>query len=231
MYRLRAFNLMTVSTDRAGQSPAVLEFLKKQYASSPNKQFATADRAGLQAAWGAKWNLRAPLTMVIAPGGEVLYQKEGKVDILEVRRHHPRRHAGHARIHRLEGVLDGVPGGWEEARQVASSTSYLMLDSPVKIMPPTGLDKLKHIVVLMMENRSFDHMLGGLKATRPAHRRPRRRRVQSRHDRARRRVVQAERRSIRASSIPIPNHHFAGVDLQIFDGDMAPTAWRRCRGS
>ena len=28
-------------------------------------------------------------------------------------------------------------------------------------MPP-GLDNLKHIVVLMMENRSFDHMLGSL---------------------------------------------------------------------
>jgi phospholipase C len=28
---------------------------------------------------------------------------------------------------------------------------------------PLGLDKLKHIVVLMMENRSFDHMLGFLK--------------------------------------------------------------------
>jgi phospholipase C len=30
-------------------------------------------------------------------------------------------------------------------------------------MPP-GVDQLKHIVVLMMENRSFDHMLGYLKA-------------------------------------------------------------------
>ena len=27
---------------------------------------------------------------------------------------------------------------------------------------PTGIDQLKHIVVLMMENRSFDHMLGYL---------------------------------------------------------------------
>jgi phospholipase C len=34
-------------------------------------------------------------------------------------------------------------------------------------MPP-GLDQLKHIVVLMMENRSFDHMLGSLKAVNPA---------------------------------------------------------------
>jgi phospholipase C len=30
-----------------------------------------------------------------------------------------------------------------------------------------GLDALKHIVVLMMENRSFDHMLGSLKAVNP----------------------------------------------------------------
>ena len=28
----------------------------------------------------------------------------------------------------------------------------------------TGLNQLKHIVVLMMENRSFDHMLGSLTA-------------------------------------------------------------------
>ena len=33
-------------------------------------------------------------------------------------------------------------------------------------MPP-GLDSLKHIVVLMMENRSFDHMLGSLTAVNP----------------------------------------------------------------
>ncbi|MGB8064456.1 MAG: alkaline phosphatase family protein [Candidatus Sulfotelmatobacter sp.] len=33
-------------------------------------------------------------------------------------------------------------------------------------MPP-GLDSLKHIVVLMMENRSFDHMLGSLQAVNP----------------------------------------------------------------
>src|SRR6185369_6914699 len=30
-----------------------------------------------------------------------------------------------------------------------------------------GLDNLKHIVVLTMENRSFDHMLGGLKKKNP----------------------------------------------------------------
>ena len=86
MYRKRAFDLVTVSTNGPGEAPAVLDFLKKQYASSPNKQFATNDRAALQAAWGEKWSLAAPLTMVVAPGGQVLYKKEGKIDILEVRR-------------------------------------------------------------------------------------------------------------------------------------------------
>jgi peroxiredoxin len=86
MFRKRAFDFVTVNTNAPTDAPAVLDYLKKQYASSPNKQFATADRPTLQAAWGTKWNVAQPLTMVIAPGGEVLYQKEGKIDILEVRR-------------------------------------------------------------------------------------------------------------------------------------------------
>jgi peroxiredoxin len=86
MYRKRAFNLVTVSTNAPADSAAVLAVLKEEYASSPNKQFASADVAGLQAAWGEKWNPSAPLTMVIAPGGEVLYRKEGPFDILEARR-------------------------------------------------------------------------------------------------------------------------------------------------
>ena len=31
-----------------------------------------------------------------------------------------------------------------------------------------GIQQLKHVVVLMMENRSFDHMLGALKAQYPS---------------------------------------------------------------
>jgi peroxiredoxin len=87
MYRKRAFDLITINTNPPADAPAVLEYLKKEYASSQNRQFATPDRAAHQAAWGARWNLAQPLTMVIAPGGEVLYQKEGRIDILEVRRH------------------------------------------------------------------------------------------------------------------------------------------------
>jgi hypothetical protein len=40
----------------------------------------------LQAAFDSHWEAGVPFTMVIAPGGKVLYQKQGEVDILEVRR-------------------------------------------------------------------------------------------------------------------------------------------------
>ena len=86
MYRLRSFDFVTVATNPPNEAPAVLDFLKKQYASSPNKQFALADAASLQAAWGARWKLGTPFTMVLAPDGKVLYQKEGKIDILDLRR-------------------------------------------------------------------------------------------------------------------------------------------------
>jgi peroxiredoxin len=86
MYRLRAFDFVTVSTDAPDRAQDVLAFLKKQYASSPNKQFASGDVAGLQAAWGARWKPGTPYTAVIGTDGKLLYEKEGKIDILDVRR-------------------------------------------------------------------------------------------------------------------------------------------------
>ena len=81
-HKERGFDMVTIAT---GDQAAALDFLKKQYASNVNKFFA-GDRAALQAAWGAKWKTGTPFTVVIAPDGKILYQKEGKIDILEVRR-------------------------------------------------------------------------------------------------------------------------------------------------
>jgi peroxiredoxin len=86
MYRLRSFDFVTVATNPPNEAPAVMDFLRKQYASSPNKQFASADAGSLQLAWGATWKAGSPFTVVIAPDGKVLYQKEGRIDILELRR-------------------------------------------------------------------------------------------------------------------------------------------------
>lgn len=41
--------------------------------------------------------------------------------------------------------------------------TLLLLLSPAVVMSGERSSKVKHIVVLMMENRSFDHLLGWLK--------------------------------------------------------------------
>ncbi len=86
MYRRRDFNLVTVSTNLPDEREGALKALQNQHASSRNLQFASTDTYAMQAAFDAKWDSGVPFTMVIAPGGKVLYQKVGDVDILEVRR-------------------------------------------------------------------------------------------------------------------------------------------------
>jgi phospholipase C len=86
-------------------------------------------------------------------------------------------------------------------------------------MPP-GLDRLKHLVVLMMENRSFDHMLGGLKLTDP--------RIdgldgtESNPDTTGTLASVQPLAEFQDQLDPDPDHHFPAVDLQIFNGDMTP---------
>jgi peroxiredoxin len=86
MYRKRPFNMVTVATDPPSRTAAVLDVLKRNYAGGPNRQFASADVAALQAAWGAKWKAGEAFTAVVGPDGKVAYEKQGKVDIYELRR-------------------------------------------------------------------------------------------------------------------------------------------------
>jgi phospholipase C len=85
---------------------------------------------------------------------------------------------------------------------------------------PAGLDRLRHLVVLMMENRSFDHMLGALRATDA--------RIdgldgtQSNTDTTGAVVPVQPLAEFQGQLDPDPDHGFAGVDLQIFDGDTTP---------
>jgi len=86
MFRRRDFDLVTISTNLPDERAGVVKELARQHASSRNLQFASEDTYAMQAAFDAKWQSGVPFTMVIAPGGKVLYQKEGEVDVLELRR-------------------------------------------------------------------------------------------------------------------------------------------------
>jgi phospholipase C len=94
-------------------------------------------------------------------------------------------------------------------------------------MPP-GLDNLRHIVVLMMENRSFDHMLGSLTA------------VDLRIDGITDQLSNPDTTGAIVKPQPLaqfqgqldpdPDHHFPAVDLQIFGGDTSPNRGPNMQG-
>jgi peroxiredoxin len=106
MFRRRDFDLVTVSTNLPDEKAGVMKTLQAQHASSRNLEFATEDTYGLQAAFDSHWEAGVPFTMVIAPGGKVLYEKQGEVDILEVRR---------AILANLENeTYVGHPGYWAQ---------------------------------------------------------------------------------------------------------------------
>jgi peroxiredoxin len=86
MYRLRDFNFVTVSTDAPDQKDEVMKALQAQYASGPNMQVDTKDLRAVQAAFGSQWNTAESFTIVLAPEGKVLYQKQGRFDVPEMRR-------------------------------------------------------------------------------------------------------------------------------------------------
>jgi phospholipase C len=78
-----------------------------------------------------------------------------------------------------------------------------------------GLQSLKHLVVLMMENRSFDHMLGALKETHPN--------IdgltgtESNPDTTGATITVQPLADYQSQLDPDPNHDFANVNLQIFN--------------
>jgi phospholipase C len=86
-----------------------------------------------------------------------------------------------------------------------------------------GLDNLRHIVVLMMENRSFDHMLGGLSLVMEGGKRkyPGINGLtgnESNPDTQGNPVKVQPNAKFQSQLDPDPDHHFPGVDLQIFGG-------------
>ena len=86
MYGVRDFELVTVAANLPSEKPGVLRILEKMHATSRNLLFASDDTAALQAAFDPKWESAVPYTVLIAPDGRVLYQKQGDLDILELRR-------------------------------------------------------------------------------------------------------------------------------------------------
>ena len=86
MYRRRQFELIAISADSPGAKDDVLSVLKKQQASYRNYLFDSEDEGRLMAAVDRDMLGGIPYTILIRPGGEVIYRKLGTIDPLELKK-------------------------------------------------------------------------------------------------------------------------------------------------
>jgi len=86
MYRYRDLVLVTVAANMPDEKASVLKFLEREHASTRNLLFDSQDTEALQKAFDPAWESGVPYTVLISPTGKLLYQKQGDVDIQELRR-------------------------------------------------------------------------------------------------------------------------------------------------
>lgn len=86
MYRSRGLAMVTVSENDPTEKDAVLDFLKQEHASTANMLFSLQDVYAMQAAFDPNMPGSVPVTVVIAPNGDVDYQEQGDVTVPALRR-------------------------------------------------------------------------------------------------------------------------------------------------
>ncbi len=86
MYRGRPFEMVTVAANFPDEKDEVLNFLKDKQSSGKNYLFGDKDKYKMMEAFDPQWNAALPYTMLIAPGGEVLYKVQGPIDPLALKR-------------------------------------------------------------------------------------------------------------------------------------------------
>jgi peroxiredoxin len=86
MYRHRPFELITISADKQAKKTDALTFLQKQEASNKNYIFNKDDVYEMIEAVDPDWQGALPYTMLIEPGGKIVYKKQDTIDPLEMKR-------------------------------------------------------------------------------------------------------------------------------------------------
>ena len=86
MYRDRDFELVSLSADDPEKQDRVLKFLVNQEASNQNYLFASADKYRLIEAIDSAWQGALPYTLLVEPGGKIVYSRQGPVDPAELKK-------------------------------------------------------------------------------------------------------------------------------------------------
>jgi len=87
MYRHREFEMVSISVDSGlNVKDRVQSFLEENHASFTNYLFSGPDTYALIDAVDPKWPGPIPYTLIVKPGGEVLYRHLGSIEPLEVKK-------------------------------------------------------------------------------------------------------------------------------------------------
>ena len=85
MYRNREFELITISLDELNRKPNALNFLTKKQASMKNFIF-NGDKYAFIETLDKNWEGSLPYTLFIAPGGKIIYGKQGLIEPLALKK-------------------------------------------------------------------------------------------------------------------------------------------------
>lgn len=86
IYIQRDFEFISISADEPGNFTKVLEFLNKEQSSGRNYLLTEDYKYKLTKAVDPKWQGALPYTILIEPGGKVVYAKQGAVDFEDLRK-------------------------------------------------------------------------------------------------------------------------------------------------
>ena len=86
MFRDRDFEFISISADEDHRKEKALKFLKDQQASSANYIFSEADKYALIDAIDKNWAGGLPYTLLVDPGGKIVYARQGIIDPGQIKR-------------------------------------------------------------------------------------------------------------------------------------------------
>lgn len=86
MYGARDFEFVSISADKLAQRERAQKFLQEKQSALKNYIFTNEDKYALIEALGNGWNGALPYTVLLAPGGEKVWEHQGEVDFLELKR-------------------------------------------------------------------------------------------------------------------------------------------------
>ena len=86
MYHARGFEFITISADDLSKKDRALALLKEKHVAATNYIFSFDDHDAQAEALDKDWQGPLPHTLIIAPGGKVIYRHTGELDMLELKR-------------------------------------------------------------------------------------------------------------------------------------------------